>query len=734
MKPILFLLSIGLCLGLLTSSVASIPQISVWTHHNDNARSGANLSETVLNTTTVDPNRFGKLFSYPVDDDIYTQPLVVAGVSIAGKGTHNVVYVATQNDSVFAFDADNNSDSNAQPLWHVDLTGQKPGVTPVPVDEVAGGTSGNIRRPGNIGIMGTPVIDLLSNTMYLVARTKESGAYVQKLHALDIGSGREKFAGPVTIQASVPGNGDGSGTVTFDPKIQNQRAGLALANGNVYIAWGAHDDIGPYHGWLMSYDAATLQQLGVFCTTPDGQQTGIWQSGQPPSIDTAGNVFVMTGNGTFDGTRNFGESIVKLDSKLTAVLNWFAPDNWSDLNAADEDLGSAGVLLIPGTTSVIGGGKSGTFFLLDTANMGHTQVNNNQITQHFQATGGGHIHGGPVYWNSPAGGRMYVWGEKDTLKAFAFDGTRFNETPVSESTFNAPPGMPGGFLSISAAGRLAGSGIVWAALPALLDAENLVVSGVLRAFDASDLSHELWNSRANTARDDLGNFAKHVPPTIANGHVYMASFSNQLNVYGLLTAPTGTTLSLVSGTAGASVVGKTVMFSVTVSGNAPTGSITCSDNNSPFAQDVVLTNGGASCTASALTVGLHNIVAAYSGDANNAAASRSITQTVSASSPAAGGRGATEGGGGGAAGGGAAGGGAAGVGAAGVGAAGSGATGGGAIGGGAGGVGAVPVAGSGGGGGGCTVNHAGAFDGSLLVLFAAACLYMRRPKAAPASP
>ena len=702
MKALRFLILVGLCVGLLTSSVASITQVSVWTHHNDNARTGANLKETVLDTTTVDAsaNRFGKLFSYPVDADIYTQPLVVPGVSIAGKGTHNVVYVATQNDSVFAFDADSNAGDNAQPLWHVDLTHQAPGVTAVPAEDVTEPASGNIRKPGPIGIMGTPVIDLSSKTMYLVARTKESDGYKQHLHALDITSGQEKFGGPMLVQATVPGNGydSVSGSVAFNPKTQNQRSGLALApNGNVYIAWGAHDDFDFYHGWVMSYNATTLHQTEVFCTTPDGRMTGIWQSGQPPSIDAEGNVFVMTGNGDYDGITNFGESIVKLDPALK-VKDWFAPANWLDLNVADDDLGSAGVLLIPGTASVIGGGKSGIFFLLDTANMGHTRLSDNsQITQQFRATEGGHIHGGPVYWEGPAGRRlMYVWGEEDTLKAFAFDGTLFNETPVSASTVKAPPGMPGGFLSISASDNAAGSGIVWAALPALADAENAVVSGVLRAFDASDLSRELWNSRTNAARDDLGNFAKHVPPTIANGHVYMASFSNQLNVYGLFGAPLSTTLSLVSGTAGASVAGKAVTFSVTVSGNTPTGSITCSDDGSPFARDVALTNGGASCTASALSVGTHTIAAAYGGDSNNASASRSITQTVSA---------------------------------AGVGGAGGSAGGGGAGGGGAGGVGA-PVAGASGGGGGCSAGGAGSFDVTLLLLFAAACVYMRRPKVA----
>ena len=627
-----------LALGFILSGVASGPQFSVWTHHNDNARTGANLSETQLNTSTVNSSQFGKLFSYAVDADIYAQPLIIPAVSIAGKGVHNVLYVATQNDSVFAFDADGNSGSNAQPLWQVNFTDPAQGVTPVPVADVGDPSSGNIRRPGPVGIMGTPVIDQSTGTMYLVARTKETGSgttnYVQRLHALDITTGAEKLGGPKVIQASVSGTAsDGiGGMVSFNPRTQNQRPGLALAQGKVYIAWGSHDDVDPYHGWVMAYDAATLAQLGVYCATPDGDKTGIWQSGQPPSIDGAGNVLVMTGNGDFDGTRNFGESILKLNSGLTSVLDWFAPDNWSALNVADADLGSSGILLIPGTNLVIGGGKSGIFFLVDSANMGHTQAGNNQIVQQFQATAGGHIHGGPAYWNGPNGPTIYLWGEADYLKAFAFDGSAFNATPVSQSAFTAPPGMPGGFLSISANGGTAGSGILWAALPLADDAENAVVTGVLRAFDASDVSHELWNSRMNAARDDLGNFAKYVPPTIANGRVYMASFSNQINVYGLLNAQSASSVSVVSSTAGTSIVGQTVVFSVSVTGNGPTGTIRCDDGTTPFAQNVALVNGAATCATATLAAGAHTITVSYSGDANNSPASAAITQTVNTQS------------------------------------------------------------------------------------------------------
>lgn len=445
---------------------------------------------------------------------------------------------------------------------------------------------------------------------------------------------------------------------------------------------------------MIGYNAGTLAQVGAYCVTPDGTMAGIWQSGQPPSIDASGNVFVMTGNGSFDSSRNFGESIVKLTSDLSSVLDWFTPDNWNDLNAADADLGSSGVLLIPGTNDVIGGGKSGTFFLLDRSNLGHTQSGNGQIVQSFQATAGGHIHGSPVYWNGPNGPVMYVWGEADNLKGFSFSGSTFNPTPATQSTFTAPPGMPGGFLALSASGSTAGSGILWAALPYADDAENAAVSGVLRAFDASDLSRELWNSRMNAARDDLGNFAKYVPPTVANGRVYLASFSNQLNVYGLIGSPpppsptpppggaVASKVTVTSSTSGTSTVGQAVTFVATVAGSSPTGTITCADGSARFAPNVPLANGSASCATSSLTAGTHTITVTYSGDANNAPSTGTITQTVNAASASGGGGGSV-----------------------------AGASGGG---------------GGGGGGGGCTVNAFGPPDWTLILIWVWAGLYRLR--------
>jgi hypothetical protein len=445
-----------------------------------------------------------------------------------------VVFVATNNNSVYAFDADNNQGANSQPLWQVNFNG--PGVTPIPATDLH--TNNNIRTPGPIGIMGTPVIDRATGTMYLVARTKEiSGgttSYKQKLHALDITSGAERFGGPIVIQASVQGSGYDSvgGFVSFNPLNQNQRAGLALANGYVYIAWASYGDTDPYHGWLMAYSAATLQQMGVFCVTPNGGKGGIWLSGEPVTIDDAtGSVFVVTGNGTFDGTQDFGESVVRLPPDLSSVLDWFAPGNWSDLNGTDLDFGSAGLLLLP-PNQLVGGGKDGRFYVLNRGNLGHTQAGNGQIPQAFLASSGEHIHGSPAYWSGPNGAWAYLWAEEDVLKAFNWTGTIFNITPSSVSTMSAPLGMPGGFLTVSANGGQAG--VLWASMPLSEDANQQVVAGIMRAFDATDLSRELWNSTMIAERDDVGNFAKYVPPTVANGKVYLPTFSNALLVYGSL--------------------------------------------------------------------------------------------------------------------------------------------------------------------------------------------------------
>ncbi len=522
--------AVSALLGLILSCVATPSlgaQTSILTNHNDNARTGSNTGETILTTSNVNVNQFGKLFSQPVDASIYAQPLYVPNVNISTKGVHNVVFVATMNDSVYAFDADRNTGSNAAPLWSVNFTNPAAGITAVPSSDVQPYATDIL---GTIGIESTPVIDSTTQTMFLVARTKENGAYVQRLHALDIPSGAEKFGGPVTIVASI---NSGSGTVNFDPKVQNQRPSLALANGSVYITWASHNDAGMFYGWVMAYSASTLQQTAVFNDTPTGGQGGIWQSGQGPAIDGAGNVYVSTGNGAWDGSRNFGSTVLKLTPSL-GISDWFTPGNYASLNAGDLDLGSSGPLLIPNTTLLFAGGKQGIAYLVDTTSMGHLASGNGQIAQSFLAANG-NMHGSAVYWQSPVlGPLIYIWSEFDYLKAFHFNGSTLDTAPISQSSMRVPDGMPGGMTAVSSNGSAAGTGILWTTAPWMADANHATVQGIVRAFDASDLTSELWDSQQNPGRDDVGNFAKFVPPTITNGKVYMATFSNALVVYGLL--------------------------------------------------------------------------------------------------------------------------------------------------------------------------------------------------------
>src|SRR5581483_10429912 len=317
------------CLVLLAGLSAPLrAQVNVLTYHNDNARTGQNLHETILTPGNVNKDSFGLLFTYPVDGYVYAQPLYLSNVSIPGKGTHNVVYVATEHDSVYAFDADDNTGPNAAPLWRVSLIPS--GGSTVTSDDV--GTADVVPE---IGITGTPVIDGKTGTLYVVAKTKENGSFVQRLHALDVQTGAEKFGGPVVIQGSTQGTGDGSsgGVLPFSPWRQHQRAALLLLNGIVYIAWAAHGDNGVYHGWIMGYDAATLQQKYVYCASPNAKTDpsgyplaggGIWQAGAGPAADAGGNIYFMTGNGTFsanlNGGRDYGDSFVKVGFNFRGLL------------------------------------------------------------------------------------------------------------------------------------------------------------------------------------------------------------------------------------------------------------------------------------------------------------------------------------------------------------------------------------------------------------------------------
>lgn len=585
-------------------------QVNVLTNRYDQGRTGANLAETVLTTANVNAGSFGKLWTYAVDGSVFAQPLYVQGLVFPGKGARNALYVATMNDSVYALDADTN-----QTLWAVHLTDPAAGVTAIPTADVAGTSQGIV---GTMGIEGTPVIDLATRTLYLVARTKEPGpVWLQRLHALDLVTGAEKFGGPVAITAN-------GGPVPFDYKAANQRAALALANGLVFVCWASHADIEPYHGWLMAFDAATLKQVGAVNTTPSGLAGAIWQSGCGPSVDAEGNLYVITGNGDWDGTANFGDSFLKYGGKAgLPLLDWFTPDNQAALNTMDLDLGATGAMLIPGTHLMLGGGKSGALYLLDTGGLGHMQTGNGQIVQWWTDSAAGQNRSTPVYWASPgAGGLIYEWPMNDVLKVYHFNGSTVDAAaPFAEGAVTAQ--NPGAMLVVSANGSTAGTGVLWASMPLSANAGSGVVAGILRAFDAEDPTHELWNSRQNAARDSIASFAKFNPLTVANGRVYAATFSNQVSAYGLLAAPPVFTALPASETV---AVGATATLTAAASGSpAPAFQWQLNGVNVPNATSPTLVISGASSAAA----GTYRCVATNAnGAAVSAAAVLAVVSTV----------------------------------------------------------------------------------------------------------
>jgi hypothetical protein len=516
--------------GLTFVPAAAHAQIDVPMNRYDNARTGANLKETTLTAANVNVKQFGKLFSYPVDGAVYAQPLYLSGVSIQGK-LRNVLYVATMNDKIYAFDADSASPT---PLWMTDFT-NPPWITAIPATDIVA-ISRNIY--GNVGIESTPVIDRGHNKLYLVARTKENGTYVQRLHALDITTGQPVSGSPKTITASVPGSAldatlDASGNkvITFNPLMQQQRAALALTNGVVLVAWAGHEDKPPYHGWIMGFNATTLATVGVFAVVPDAYGGGIWQGGRAPTIDKDGNAYFATGNGKWNGTRNFGDSLLRFGVSANGMTldNYFTPANEWTLNINDDDLSGSGFTLLPGTNLLLGGGKEGVLYLLDANNLGHQQTDDVQAQK--IPVNGGHVMGGPVFWESPNDGSLvYNWSEDDVLVAYQLIDGKLT-APYRQGVVRSP-GHPGGSLTISANGSAANSGIVWASIPTK-DAKLVLAGGILRAFNAETLQ-EIWTSEQSAARDRVGTFIKFVPPVVANGKVYMATQDKGVAVYGLL--------------------------------------------------------------------------------------------------------------------------------------------------------------------------------------------------------
>jgi hypothetical protein len=494
---------------------------SVTKYHNDNGGTGVNSEETILTTSNVTTDSFGKLYSLPVDGQIYAQPLYVPSVSIPGAGTTNVLYIATEHNSVYAFDADS---SSSTPLWKVNMG------TPLLCTSIP---HCNRDLLPEIGITSTPVIDVSRQAIYVVSETFIGGQATFKLHSLDLATGAEKSGSPVIIAGQSAGtSSEGTGSVvTFNPFMHWQRPGLLKLNGIIYIAFGGHQDTPPYHGWIFGYDGLSLRRVAVKNLSPDAGYTGVWQGGEGLTADNLGNIYLATGNGLMTastGGRDYGDSVVKLNALSNLdVTSYFSPSDQSSINNADKDLGSGGALVVPGSvaqngTMVIAGGKDGRIFVLNSASLGGYNTTDSVI-QRFQATQW--AFSGKVYFNSA----LYTWGSGDYLKRFAFNGTSFSL--ASSSTFQNAFGYTNTpAMSVSANGT--SNGILWASWSSGGQANGGAYPGTLHAFDASNVAVELWNSDASGS-DTLGSWAKWAPPTVANGKVYVATFDGSVKVYGL---------------------------------------------------------------------------------------------------------------------------------------------------------------------------------------------------------
>lgn len=503
--------------------------VSVLTERYDLGRTGQNLSETILTPGNINFETFGKIGSYLVDGVVYAQPLYVSNLSIAG-GTHNVVFAATEHDSVYAFDADTTA---PKVYWQRGFTDPGNGITTVPSADV-----GSTIFP-EVGITGTPVIDPSTGIMYFVTYTKENGLYVHRLHAVDIVTGQDRNGGAVTIAGKVPGSSDwgndGNGNIVFNSQYHLQRPGLLLLKGVVFVAFGSHGDNNEYHGWVMAYDASTLRQLGVWNTTPDGHAGAIWAGGTGLSADPNGSIYLASANGDFGlgFGPNASDSVVRLTfdgssadpTKAFTLADYFAPDNEDTLASDDNDLGSSGLMLIPGTHLGIVAGKEGSIYVLNLNNLGHYNISNNNNSFQFLpgilgATGNGGTDENfstASYFN----GNIYYIGDHDSVKQFAFE-NYLSTQPIENSpdVFDELGAQP----IISANGT--SNAILWA-----IEYVAGGVTGELRAYDAYHVSRELYTSSQAGGRDSFGGAVKFSVPTVANGKVYIGT-QNKLVIFG----------------------------------------------------------------------------------------------------------------------------------------------------------------------------------------------------------
>jgi hypothetical protein len=555
--------------GTLLLSLAVSAQTSILTQHYDTARTGQNISETILNPTNVNSVAFGKLFSIPVQGYVYAQPLYAPGVPVPGNGTHNVLYIATEHDMLYAFDAD----SGAQ-LWQVSFLIN--GATTVLPSDV--GNTQDINP--EIGITGTPTIDPTTNTLYVVVNTKESGNIIYRLHAIDITTGAEKLGGPVLINATVPGTApDGNGsTVPLNPQWANQRPGLLLLNGYLYIGFSSHGDNGPWHGWLLGYNKTTLMQTGAWCTSPNGKGNGIWAGGSGIAADAAGNAYVATGNGDYtvqtpaappSTTIDFGDSLVKLGltNGVPVPTDYFTPWNQETLYYSDMDLGSGGVLVLPDQPGpflhiLIQSGKQGQVYVVNRDKMtsdGSHYCNgctsDPEIIQSLSSGAG--LWGMPAYWNS----QIFLWGNGGHLQAYSLTNGMLSQSPTSESAESV--GYPSSTPAVSSNGT--NNGIVWAVETDLYGSSG---PAILRAYSATNVSDLLYASNLTNGRDTLGTAVKFVVPVVTNGKVYVGA-QNEVDVFGLLSGESQAVAPAFNPAAGAYATG----LQVTMSSTTPNSSI-----------------------------------------------------------------------------------------------------------------------------------------------------------------
>ena len=512
----------------LTVSSSSASAIDVTTYHYDNLRTGQNTNESTLTTANVNTNSFGKLGEFSVDGRVDAQPLLLSNVAIPNKGTKNVLYVVTEHDSIYAFDADSINSSGGTALWL---------VSALPSGETTSDDHGCSQITPEIGITSTPVIDRGRNAIYVVAMSKDSnGGYHQRLHALDLTTGAELFGGPKTVQATFPGDGANSsgGTLTFDPKQYAERAGLLEVKGTIYTAWTSHCDFQPYNSWVMSYNADTLAQTSVLNLVPNGTGGAIWMAGGALGADASGNIYFVMGNGDFDTTlnsngfpsnSNCGNCFAKISSSAPLTLvDYFTPYNTVSESDSDTDFGSGGELLLPdvvdgsGNTRhlAVASGKDAAIYVVDRDNMGKFSTAKNNIYQVISGQLGGGVFSKPSYFN----GTVYYGAVGDAIKAFPITSGMLATTPSSRSvhTFTYPGATP----VISANGTAAG--IVWVV-------ENSVPAA-LHAYDATNLANELYNSnQASGGKDNFSN-NKFITPMVANGKVYVGT-SSSVAVFGL---------------------------------------------------------------------------------------------------------------------------------------------------------------------------------------------------------